>query len=103
MKEQLKLEEKKAEMIGRAKAQAFRQNFDLKLQEIARKEQERRATLKELAAMTFSSFGNAAEYIQKNKSLAFSIAIYTAFVSSAFFFSRSSMNLAAKFLEARLG
>lgn len=63
MKEQLKLEEKKAELLGKAKAQVFRQNFDLKLQEIVKKEEQRRETLKELASMTFENFARGAEYI----------------------------------------
>lgn len=64
LKEQLKLEEKKAEMHAKAKAQAFRQNFDLKIQEIVKKEEQRRETLKQLASITFDNFAHGVEYIQ---------------------------------------
>jgi len=39
MKEQFKLEEKKAELLAKAKAQAYRANFDLRMQEIVKKEE----------------------------------------------------------------
>ncbi|EWS75116.1 ATPase family AAA domain protein 3A (macronuclear) [Tetrahymena thermophila SB210] len=102
MKEQLKLEEKKAELLAKAKSQAYRQNFDLKVKEIIKKEEERRQTLKELAAITFDNFAHGIEYIQKNKGFAITIGIYTGLISLAFYLSKSSINLASKFLEMRL-
>jgi hypothetical protein len=39
MKEQYKLEEKKAELLGKAKALAYRENFDLRMQEVVKKEE----------------------------------------------------------------
>ncbi|KAL4451041.1 hypothetical protein ABPG74_021363 [Tetrahymena malaccensis] len=101
-KEQLKLEEKKAELQAKAKSQAYRQNFDLKVKEIIKKEEERRQTLKELAAITFDNFAHGIDYIQKNKGFALTIGLYTGLVSFAFYLSKSSINFASKFLEMRL-
>ncbi|CAD8148393.1 unnamed protein product [Paramecium pentaurelia] len=102
MKKQFELEEKKISLQAKLNAENYRKNFDLIIQEQEKKAQIEKQAKIELHNLYFVKFQEGFKYLQQNPQGLFTIAKVMLFVSGAFFFSKYSLGLGFKRLEAIL-
>ncbi|KRX03739.1 P-loop containing nucleoside triphosphate hydrolase [Pseudocohnilembus persalinus] len=102
MEHQLKIEEKRLLIKGKVDAEMYRKNHDLHKQELLMREAERRETYKQIFQLNFNQLSLGFEYLMNNPSFMYKFFLYTASITTAFYFSRHSIQLGKNILFLRI-
>jgi hypothetical protein len=80
-----------------------RETHDLTQKNIVLQEQEHRQTLKELFLMNFQQGSHVFNHLMDNPRFILNIALYTAGITTAFYFSKGTINYTFRYMEAHFG